>query len=119
MIINKLLVTFVVVTVWLACTFANADEAGQLEFFESKIRPVLVERCYRCHSTKAGKSKGGLLLDSRNGWQVGGDSGPAIIPFKPAESLLLLAINQSEESSAMPPDDRLSQAVVKNFEDAC
>ena len=113
---NKLLITFVVFTVWLACTFANADEAGQLEFFESKIRPVLVERCYRCHSTKAGKSKGGLLLDSRNGWQVGGDSGPAIIPFKPAESLLLLAINQSGESSAMPPDDRLSQAVVKNFE---
>lgn len=113
---NKLLITFVVFTIWLACTFANADEAGQLEFFESKIRPVLVERCYRCHSTKAGKSKGGLLLDSRNGWQVGGDSGPAIIPFKPAESLLLLAINQSGESSAMPPDDRLSQAVVKNFE---
>ena len=113
---NKVLITFVVFTAWLACTFANADEAGQREFFESKIRPVLVERCYRCHSTKAGKSKGGLLLDSRNGWQVGGDSGPAIIPFKPAESLLLLAINQSGESSAMPPDDRLSQAVVKNFE---
>ena len=113
---HKLLIIFVVSTTCVACAFASADEAGQLEFFESKIRPVLVKHCYRCHSTKAGKSKGGLLLDSRHGWQVGGDSGPAIIPYKPQESLILLAINQSGESSAMPPDDRLSEAVVKDFE---
>ncbi|MAI31348.1 MAG: hypothetical protein CMM07_06725 [Rhodopirellula sp.] len=116
MTMEKLLTTVVVFTTCVACAFANADEAGQLEFFESKIRPVLVEHCYPCHSIQAGKSKGGLLLDSRHGWQVGGDSGPAIIPFKPEESLVLLAINQSGESSEMPPDKRLSQTIVKNFE---
>src|SRR5687768_4515411 len=52
----------------------------QTTFFESKIRPVLVENCYKCHSQAADKVKGGLLLDSREGWQKGGDSGPAIVP---------------------------------------
>ena len=113
---QKLVITIVGFTNCVASTLICADEAGQLEFFESKIRPVLVEHCYRCHSSEAGKSKGGLLLDSRTGWQMGGDSGPAIIPYKPQESLVLLAINQSGESSEMPPDGRLSKAVVQDFE---
>ena len=112
---QKLFITIVVFTNCVASTLICADEAGQLEFFESKIRPVLVEHCYRCHSSEAGKSKGGLLLDSRTGWQTGGDSGPAIIPYKPQESLVLLAINQSGESSEMPPDGRLSKAVVQDL----
>ena len=113
---QKLLIILVVFTNCIASTFVCADDAEQIEFFESKIRPVLVEHCYRCHSAEAGKSKGGLLLDSRTGWQVGGDSGPAIIPFKPNESLVLLAINQSGESSEMPPEGRLSQAIVQDVE---
>ena len=48
-------------------------------FFESKVRPVLIKRCYECHSTGK-KIKGGLNLDSRAGWQDGGDNGPAIVP---------------------------------------
>ena len=95
---------------------AQSAEEKKLDFFESKIRPVLVEHCYRCHSVQAGKSKGGLLLDSRTGWEVGGDSGPAIVPFKPQKSLVHLAINHSGESSEMPPDGRLSEAVVRDFE---
>ena len=116
MTMKELLITVVVFTICIACALANADEAGQLDFFESKIRPVLVEHCYRCHSTEAGKSKGGLLLDSRNGWQAGGDSGPAIIPFKPEESLVLLAVNHSGESSEMPPAGRLPRAIVQDIE---
>ena len=112
---QKLVITLVIFTNCVTSA-VGANEAGQVEFFESRIRPVLVEHCYRCHSTKAGKSKGGLLLDSRTGWQVGGDSGPAVIPFKPKESLVLLAINQSGESSEMPPDGRLSKAIVQDFE---
>jgi hypothetical protein len=60
---------------------AEPDPQG-VEFFEKKIRPVLVERCYKCHSAQAQPAKGGLLLDSRAGWQTGGDSGPAIDPGK-------------------------------------
>ncbi|MDB4561647.1 DUF1553 domain-containing protein [bacterium] len=112
---NKLLITIVALTNCFVSVFVSADDADPLEFFESKIRPVLVKSCYRCHSAEAGKSKGGLLLDSRTGWQTGGDSGPAIIPFNPEESLVLLAINQSGESSEMPPDGRLSNQVVEDF----
>src|SRR2546423_205371 len=66
------------------------DSAG-VEFFEKKIRPILVERCYECHSTGK-KRKGGLLLDSRAGMLKGGDTGPAIVPGDPAKSLLIQAI---------------------------
>src|SRR6516164_8420851 len=64
------------------------DPAG-VEFFEKKIRPVLIEQCYSCHSTEAKKQKGGLLLDSRAGLLKGGDTGPALVPGKPADSLII------------------------------
>ncbi|MGY8730548.1 MAG: c-type cytochrome domain-containing protein [Pirellulales bacterium] len=61
------------------------------------MRPVLIKHCYECHSRETGKSKGGLFLDSQQGWQTGGDSGPAIVPHKPEGSttttrLLLLPV---------------------------
>ncbi len=62
------------------CTHSLADEG--IAFFESRIRPVLAQECYECHST-ATKAKGGLLLDTRAGWQKGGDSGEVIVPGKP------------------------------------
>src|SRR4051812_471600 len=62
-----------------------ADTAG-VDFFESKIRPLLVKRCVSCHGAK--KQRGGLRLDSRMGWERGGDSGPALVPGKPEKSLL-------------------------------
>ena len=58
----------------------TADQTAKIEFLESRIRPVLVERCYECHSLESAKSKGDLRLDSRAAWQVGGESGPAIVP---------------------------------------
>lgn len=70
-------------------------------FFESRVRPVLVEHCYDCHSGV--NSKGGLLLDTRQGWEKGGDSGPAIVPGKPDESLLINAVRYHDEDIAMPP----------------
>src|SRR6476620_932486 len=62
---------------------------GQLDFFENKVRPVLANSCYKCHSTKAEKVKGGLLLDSREAVLKGGDSGAAIVPGNPDSSLLI------------------------------
>src|SRR4051812_18307025 len=70
-------------------------EPADREFFEAKIRPVLVEHCYRCHSAEArqaGKLKAGLLLDSRDGVRAGGAGGPVLVPGKPGESQLLKAL---------------------------
>jgi cytochrome c553 len=91
-----------------------ADEV-QLDFFESRIRPVLVQHCYECHSVAAGKSSGGLLLDSRSGWMTGGDSGPAIVPGRPEASHVWQAISSSGEVSEMPPKSRLAAEIVENF----
>src|SRR5262249_42368586 len=89
------------------------------EFFETRIRPVLVEKCYKCHSAeakKAGKLKGGLLLDSRAGLLKGGDSGAAVVPGKPADSLLLKALRYADEALRMPPKGKLPNSVVADFE---
>ena len=83
---------------------ASAD----VEFFEAKIRPVLVKHCYQCHSAQAektGKLKGGLLLDTRDGSRRGGESGPAVVPGNLKKSLLLSALRH--ESFEMPPQGRL------------
>src|SRR5581483_11899045 len=69
-----------------------ADETG-VEFFEKRVRPILVARCYECHSEKSEKLKGGLRLDSRSAVLKGGETGPAVVPGKPKESLLIDAIN--------------------------
>ena len=70
---------------------ALAAGAEDAEFFEKKVRPLLVERCYECHSAEK-IGKGGLRLDTREGWQTGGDTGTALVPGKPEESLLITAI---------------------------
>ena len=76
------------------------------DFFESRIRPLLVDRCTGCHSSAAGaKRSGALALDSRDGWHSGGDSGPAIVPGDPEASLLFRAVKRADGVSAMPPED--------------
>mgnify|MGYP003704391197 CR=1 FL=1 len=93
-----------------------ADEAG-IEFFEKKIRPVLVERCHECHAA-TGKVKAGLRLDHAEGWLRGGDSGPAVIPGKPDESPLIKAIRYTKlEFEAMPPKSALPKEEVALLED--
>lgn len=76
----------------------------KIEFFERKVRPLLVQHCYECHSDKSAELKGGLRLDLQEGWRVGGESGnPAIVPGSPEKSPLLHSIRQDGEASAMPP----------------
>jgi len=86
----------------------QADDGTELEFFEKKVRPILVARCYECHSSEGGHEKGGLALDSREGWHTGGDTGPAIVPGKPDDSLLIQAVDYSEAGYEMPPTGKLS-----------
>ena len=90
--------------------------AAELDFFESKIRPVLVANCYECHSVDAsnlGKLKGGLLLDTRDGIRTGGNTGPAVVPGHVSESLLLKALRQ--EDLEMPPKGKLSDDIIADF----
>lgn len=92
---------------------------SELEFFESKIRPVLVEHCYECHSTEADKIKGELALDTREGLLAGGVSGPAVVPFKPGHSLLLDAVHYEDPEIEMPPKNRggkLPETVIADLE---
>ncbi|MSU40398.1 MAG: DUF1549 domain-containing protein [Pedosphaera sp.] len=92
---------------------------AQRDFFEKKIRPVLVEKCLKCHSAEAGKTKGGLSLDSREGARKGGDTGPAIVPGDARQSLLLSAIHYTKKDLQMPPEKeggKLPDAVIKDFE---
>ena len=84
---------------------ATSFTAEQIEFFETKVRPLLVERCFSCHSAKAEKLKAGLYMDSREALLKGGESGTAIVAGKPAESLLIDAVRY--QSYEMPPDGKL------------
>lgn len=98
-----------------ACVQPWGAEAGS-EFFETKIRPVLAEHCYECHSAKAAKVKGGLRVDGRQELLAGGGSGPAIVPGKSEASLLLAAITHRDPDLAMPPKKpRLPEAVIADF----
>jgi hypothetical protein len=97
----------------LAVPSLRAAEPG-VAFFETKIRPVLVEHCYRCHST-ATKQRGGLALDSRDALRKGGDTGPVLVPGKPKDSLLLQAVRYTEELR-MPPKGKLPDAVIADLE---
>jgi hypothetical protein len=90
---------------------ACADEAdsltpAQMAFFEQKVRPLLIERCYKCHS-EAKKINGGLRVDTRLGLIEGGDSGPALSPGKPEDSLLVKAVGYQDADLQMPPDGKL------------
>ena len=94
---------------------STADDA-HIEFFERRIRPVLVQHCYECHSADAKKLGGGLLLDRRQGVQDGGDSGPAVLAGSPDESLLLKAIRYDDDAVNMPPRSKLPAEVIADFE---
>lgn len=86
-----------------------------VRFFESKIRPVLVKHCYECHSTEAGKARGGLKVDSRDSLQRGGDSGPAVVTKSLEESELYQALLYHDDGLQMPPKGKLPQATIDDF----
>ena len=89
---------------------------GEIEFFERRIRPILLEHCFDCHGGGEKQTKGGLRLDSRRGWQTGGDSGPAITPGKPEESLLVRAVRYDDPTLQMPPEGKLPDALIRDLD---
>jgi mono/diheme cytochrome c family protein len=120
------------VSVWIALAFLagsltrvaraeRSDAAPEvpsdgIEFFESKIRPILVDHCYDCHAAGAEKIRGDLLLDSKAGWQKGGASGkPILIPGDPEGSLLIQAVRHAGAELSMPPKDKLSETQIADL----
>ena len=104
--------------VWgaLALMDGPAARAADAVFFETRIRPVLHEHCVECHGAE--KQKGGLRLDSRAGLMKGGESGDAVVPGKPVESLLLKAVRHEDKDLKMPPPKsgpRLPEAVIADL----
>lgn len=96
---------------------AFADESSDrvgIAYFESNIRPILVARCYSCHSESSDELKGGLRLDTREGARAGGDSGAAVVPGDPSKSHLIAAIKY--DGLEMPPDAKLSDAEIESIE---
>ena len=94
-----------------ASQLPTADPKGT-DFFEKKVRPIFVQNCYSCHSHAANKIRGGLALDSRNGWEKGGETGPAVVPGNPDKSLLIQAIRRTRDNLKMPPRQKLSDADI-------
>ena len=94
-----------------AAESADQPTAEQLEFFESKVRPILVERCYECHSGDQKEPKGGLKVDSRAALLAGGETGPAVVPGNLKESLLIDAINYGDLYQ-MPPKSKMPEAEI-------
>ena len=93
----------------------GGEDAAGLELFETKIRPVLIQHCYECHSAKSKRLRGGLRVDIRDGLRKGGESGdPCVVPGKPEEGTLLGALRHDDYE--MPPAGKLSDAIIKDFE---
>ena len=86
---------------------APRDEAAAVDFFEKKVRPVLANHCYNCHSAST-NSQGGLRVDDRNGLVHGGKSGPAVVPGDPDRSLLIQAVRHTHPRLKMPPRTQLA-----------
>ncbi|MCE9610330.1 MAG: PSD1 and planctomycete cytochrome C domain-containing protein [Chthoniobacter sp.] len=93
----------------------GAEDAARLAFFEQRVRPVLVEYCYECHSAESKKLKGGLRLDSRAGLLRGGETDAAVVPGDAKKSLLIEAVGYADRDLQMPPKKRLPDAVVADL----
>ena len=104
--LRTFLLTVAVVSASALAVAYDDFSAQDIEFFEGKVRPLLVKHCYDCHSTDAEKLQAGLYVDSREGMIKGGDNGPAAIVGKPDESLLIDAVKY--KSYEMPPDKKLA-----------
>ena len=99
----------------IASAAVTADDS-QIAFFEKTIRPILIKRCYECHSAESGKSKGGLLIDSREGLLKGGDNGPALVAGDPDKSRIIESVRYHNQDMQMPPKGALPSAEVKALE---
>ena len=108
-------VGFLISTTFLVAHLIHAAPGGH-EFYERGIRPLLAKHCYKCHSEAKGKAKGGLTLDHANGWENGGDSGPAVKPGDPNASMLVEAVRYTDPDFQMPPKYQLSDDEIKSLE---
>ncbi len=93
--------------------------AEQIAFFEKKIRPVLAEKCYKCHAENSEKIKGGFVLDTREGIRRGGDSGPGVVPGDLVKSLVIESLHYTNKDMQMPPEKsggKLTDSVIADFE---
>jgi hypothetical protein len=112
---------FVAAAMWLACclspvaAWAEEPSAEASEFFEKRIRPLLVERCFECHGAEAAEIGGSLRLDTRQGVLRGGESGAAIVPGDADKSLLIAAVRQTDKDLKMPPDGKLSDTEIADL----
>ena len=95
---------------------ATSSLAQAEDLFSSNIEPLLKKHCLECHSHAAGKMKGGLTLDAKSGWEQGGDTGPAIVPGKPEESLLIRMVRWADADHQMPPKQPLAAEEVALLE---
>jgi Protein of unknown function (DUF1553)/Protein of unknown function (DUF1549)/Planctomycete cytochrome C len=112
----KRMLLFVLLAPLAGLARAAEPPRAQADFFEKKVRPILAKNCHTCHSQAAGKKKGGLMLDSLAGMLKGGDSGAALVPGKPEQSLLLRAVRQTDKDLKMPPKGKLTAEQVGALE---
>ena len=116
---NQSIATVIRLNLWAILCFAipcaGFGQDSKTTFFETKIRPILVQNCYECHSTGSKAIKGGLKLDSKSSTLKGGDGGAVIVPGKPEESPLYLAIKYQSDAENMPPKGKLADTVISDF----
>jgi len=109
--VRSILICLIIAATAARLSVAQQPTAEQAEFFESRVRPLLIENCFSCHSDK--KQEGGLRLDSRSSILAGGDTGAVVVEGRPQESLLVEAINY--RSLEMPPKNRLSDEQIQTL----
>ena len=95
----------------LLAVFQAGAQTDGADFFEKNVRPLFIQRCFGCHGAGA-SPMGGLRLDNRESILHGGGRGPAVVPGKPGESLLIKAIRQTDDSLKMPPGKKLADAEI-------
>lgn len=93
----------------------STSSEEKVKFYESRIRPLLVDRCYRCHSEKAETVEADLYVDSRDGLLKGGDQGAAVEPGEPERSLLIQAVEYTMDDLKMPPDRKLDEEQIRDL----
>ena len=99
-----------------AIASAAGNDAARIDYFEQHVRPLLVRHCYECHSIESGNRNGGLFLDSRAGWEIGGETGPAIVPGVPEGSLVIRAVRYEDPGLKMPPGGQLPKDAIARLE---
>lgn len=111
----KHLTTLLLTTTALGSVYATEPDAAKIEFFEKKVRPILIDNCYTCHSADT-KPSGGLRVDDLKGLLNGGNTGPAVVAGDPSRSLLLERILHTDPKKVMPKEgDRLTEAQIADL----